>query len=96
MHVLRDQQPALDEADARLMAHAAFGLLNSTPYSTKPAGGKPAGSRSRAILREMTISALTAKETRKYTLDELDDIQQSEREKEVVTAAIVLPGAARA
>ncbi len=43
-----------------------------------------------------TISALTAKETRKYTLDELDDIQQSEREKEVVTAAIVLPGAARA
>ena len=33
----------LDEADARLMAHAAFGLLNSTPHSTKPAGGKPAG-----------------------------------------------------
>ncbi|MGB4777242.1 MFS transporter [Microbacterium sp.] len=37
------------------------------------------------------ISALTAKETRRYTLDELDDVQQTEREKEVVTAAIVLP-----
>ena len=60
VHVLRDQHPTLDEADARLMAHAAFGLLNSTPYSTKPAGGKPAGSRSRAVLRAMTIAALTA------------------------------------
>jgi len=60
VRVLRDQQPALDEAEARLMAHAAFGLLNSTPYSTKPAGGKPAGSRSRAVLRAMTIAALTA------------------------------------
>ena len=37
------------------------------------------------------ISALTAKETRKYTLDELDDVQQSDHEKQVVTAAIVLP-----
>ncbi|WP_456286882.1 MHS family MFS transporter [Microbacterium sp. JZ70] len=38
-----------------------------------------------------TISAATAKETRGHTLDEIDDLQQSEREKEVVTAAIVLP-----
>lgn len=37
------------------------------------------------------ISALTAKETRKYTLKELDDVQQSEREKAVVTAATALP-----
>jgi AcrR family transcriptional regulator len=49
----------LDEADARVMAHAAFGLLNSTPYSTKPAGGKPAGLRSRSVLRAMTLAALT-------------------------------------
>jgi MFS family permease len=41
-----------------------------------------------------TISALTARETRKYTLDQLDDVQQSEREKEAVTASIVLPKAA--
>jgi hypothetical protein len=37
------------------------------------------------------ISALTAKETGKYTLKELDDVQQSEREKAAVTAAIEIP-----
>lgn len=37
------------------------------------------------------IAALTAKETRKYTLDELEDIQQSEHEKAAVTAATVRP-----
>jgi AcrR family transcriptional regulator len=57
--VLRELDADLDEADARVMAHAAFGLLNSTPYSTKPAGGKPAGSRSRSVLRAMTLAALT-------------------------------------
>ncbi|OBJ72302.1 TetR/AcrR family transcriptional regulator, partial [Mycobacterium sp. 1274756.6] len=31
--VLRELQPAVGEAEARLMAHAAFGLLNSTPHS---------------------------------------------------------------
>ena len=61
VRVLRELDPDLDEADARLMAHAAFGLLNSTPYSTKPAGGKPAGSRSRAVLRAMTLAALTVR-----------------------------------
>ncbi|MCH6468677.1 MFS transporter [Sinomonas terrae] len=40
------------------------------------------------------VSALTAKETRKYTLKELDDVQQSEREKAVITAAIGLPARA--
>jgi AcrR family transcriptional regulator len=58
VHVLRDLDHSRDEADARLMAHAAFGLLNSTPYSTKPAGGKPAGLRSRSVLRAMTLAAL--------------------------------------
>lgn len=37
------------------------------------------------------IAALTAKETRKYTLKELDDVQQSEREKVAVTAATAVP-----
>ncbi|MCH6470160.1 MFS transporter [Sinomonas terrae] len=37
------------------------------------------------------VSALTGKETRKYTLKELDEVQQSEREKAVITAAIELP-----
>src|ERR1700761_1681156 len=56
--VLRELKPALAEADARLMAHAAFGLLNSTPHSLKPADGKAA--RARAVMRAMTIAALTA------------------------------------
>ncbi len=58
VRVLRDLDPTLDEGEARVMAHAAFGLMNSTPYSTKPAGGKPAGLRTRAVLRAMTLAAL--------------------------------------
>ena len=49
---------------ARLMAHAVFGLLNSTPHSVRPGAAKSAGqgtiSGSRAILREMTIAALSS------------------------------------
>ncbi|MDQ4215160.1 MFS transporter [Microbacterium capsulatum] len=44
-----------------------------------------------AITVIAAIAALTAKETRRYTLDEIDELQQSEREREVVTAAIELP-----
>jgi AcrR family transcriptional regulator len=55
--VLRRLNPALGEADARLMAHATFGLLNSTPHSVKPGAAK-AGSR--AVLRAMTVAALTS------------------------------------
>lgn len=58
VRVLRELNAELDENDARVMAHAAFGLMNSTPYSTKPAGGKPAGARARALLRGMTLAAL--------------------------------------
>jgi hypothetical protein len=45
------------------MAHAVFGLLNSTPHSVRPGAAKSAGqgdSGSRAILREMTIAALSS------------------------------------
>lgn len=57
--VLCARYAGLAEADARLMAHAVFGLLNSTPYSVKPTGAKSAApERSRAVLRAMTISAL--------------------------------------
>jgi MFS family permease len=41
-----------------------------------------------------TISALTAKETRTYTLEQLEDVQQSEHETAAVTAATVLPSSA--
>src|ERR1700691_3788161 len=58
--VLRELEPGLAETDARLMAHAVFGLLNSTPHSLKPADGKAArAARSRAVMREMTVAALT-------------------------------------
>jgi AcrR family transcriptional regulator len=55
--VLRELEPGLAETDARLMAHAVFGLLNSTPHSLRPADGKAA--RSRAVMRAMTVAALT-------------------------------------
>lgn len=37
-----------------------------------------------------TVAALTARETRPYTLDEIDELQQSEHEKQVVTSSIVV------
>ena len=55
--VLREREPGLAEADARLMAHAVFGLLNSTPHSLKPADDRAA--RSRSVMRAMTVAALT-------------------------------------
>ena len=55
---------ATDEQAARLMAHAVFGLLNSTPHSIRPGAAKSTGrgaiSGSRAILRKMTIAALSS------------------------------------
>jgi AcrR family transcriptional regulator len=60
--VLRELEPGLAETDARLMAHAAFGLLNSTPHSLKSADGKAVrAARSRAVMREMTVAALTVR-----------------------------------
>jgi AcrR family transcriptional regulator len=57
--VLRRRDPALTEAAARLMAHAAFGLLNSTPYSVKPGNAKAAEASTRTVLKSMTVAALT-------------------------------------
>ncbi|MBV8787373.1 MAG: TetR family transcriptional regulator [Mycobacterium sp.] len=62
--VLRELNPHLVEADARLAAHAVFGLLNSTPHSMKApdnSRSKPVRVvRSRAVLRAMTVAALAA------------------------------------
>jgi AcrR family transcriptional regulator len=62
--VLRELNPKLPEDDARLTAHAVFGLLNSTPHSLKPGDqsrAKPTGAaRSRAVMRAMTVAALRA------------------------------------
>lgn len=57
--VLRELDPALQESEARLMAHAVFGLLNSTPHSMKPLAAKADPGRSRDVLRAMTVAALS-------------------------------------
>jgi hypothetical protein len=58
--VLRELDPLRAEADARLAAHAVFGLLNSTPHSMKSAEKPARAARSRAVMRAMTIAALGA------------------------------------
>jgi AcrR family transcriptional regulator len=58
--VLRQLNTSLGEDDARLMAHATFGLLNSTPHSVKPSATKKAEANERAVLRVMTVAALTS------------------------------------
>lgn len=57
--VLRDLHPELEESDARLKAHAVFGLLNSTPHSLKPAEAFKSA-RPRTVLKTMTVAALQA------------------------------------
>lgn len=55
--VLRELNPQLHDDDARVMAHAAFGLLNSTPHSMKTSAARSAA-HSREVLRAMTAAAL--------------------------------------
>ncbi len=58
--VLRELNPALAEADARVAAHAVFGLLNSTPHSIKPTEKPARATRSRTVTRAMTVAAVGA------------------------------------
>lgn len=58
--VLRELNPELAEAEARLTAHAVFGLLNSTPHSMKSPEKPVRAARSRAVMRAMTVAALGA------------------------------------
>jgi AcrR family transcriptional regulator len=58
VQVQRDLDPTLGEEDARLMAHATFGLLNSTPHSVKQVAAAESARSSRAVLRAMTVAAL--------------------------------------
>ena len=56
---LRRLDPTRSEADARVMAHAAFGLLNSTPHSVRaPKASARTDEASRGVLRAMTLAAL--------------------------------------
>lgn len=52
--VLADLRPSLSPAEARVLAHAAFGLMNSTPFL----GGEVDRARRAALLREATLAAL--------------------------------------
>jgi AcrR family transcriptional regulator len=67
--VLRKLNPQLAEADARLTAHAVFGLLNSTPHSMKSGDNSRAKSafaaQYRAVMRAMTVAALQAADQRR-------------------------------
>jgi AcrR family transcriptional regulator len=52
--VLTDLRPELDAAEARVLAHAAFGLMNSTPFL----GGEVDRNRRAALLRAAALAAL--------------------------------------
>jgi len=51
-------RPDRAEAELRFRAHAAFGLLNSTPHSARIPGRRPADGAVRGILEEMTWASL--------------------------------------
>src|ERR1700755_64096 len=53
--VLATLRPELDAAEARVLAHSAFGLMNSTPFL----GGEVDRRRRAALLRDATVHALT-------------------------------------
>ena len=53
--VLGKLRPELEPAEARVLAHSAFGLMNSTPFL----GGEVDRRRRAALLRQAAIHALT-------------------------------------
>ncbi|QTX05046.1 TetR/AcrR family transcriptional regulator [Agromyces archimandritae] len=58
--VLGRLRPELGERERRMRAHAAFGLMNSTPHSARAGGVHPRAAEVRRILVPMTLAALTA------------------------------------
>src|SRR5688572_5245954 len=58
--ILTDLHPGHGESDLRVRAHACFGLINSTPYSSRGLRGAPADSTVRGILESMAFAALTS------------------------------------
>jgi AcrR family transcriptional regulator len=58
--ILATLHPSHSEGDLRVRAHACFGLINSTPYSSRGLRGAPADSTVRGILESMAYAALTA------------------------------------
>ncbi len=58
--VLGQVHEGTDPADLRVRAHAAFGLINSTPHSVRQHGRRIAAKSARPILEQMAMAALTA------------------------------------
>jgi AcrR family transcriptional regulator len=58
--VLRGLHPERSDSDLRVRAHACFGLINSTPHSSRGLRGAPADSTVRGILESMAFAALTS------------------------------------
>ena len=57
VNVLTNLRPDLAAGEARVLAHAAFGLMNSTPFL----GGEVERERRAALLREATVAALVGR-----------------------------------
>lgn len=60
VEVLARLFPGADASERRLRAHAAFGLINSTPHSVRHHGRRVAVKSARPILEHMAMAALTA------------------------------------
>ncbi len=58
VEVLTELDAQLSAEEARLRAHAVFGLINSTPHAAGPAALP--GQRMRTVLRAMALAALRA------------------------------------
>lgn len=58
--VLARLRPDRAESEHRIRAHAAFGLINSTPHSARIHGRRPADRVVRDILEDMAWSSLTS------------------------------------
>ncbi|MGR2753800.1 TetR/AcrR family transcriptional regulator [Agromyces arachidis] len=58
--VLARLRPDRAESELRIRAHAAFGLINSTPHSARIHGRRPADRLVRGILEDMAWSSLTS------------------------------------
>lgn len=54
-------EPELSVEEARTRAHAAFGLLNSTPFSVRLRGDAAPGADSRQVLERMAYAGLTVR-----------------------------------
>ena len=58
--VLALLHPSRTDAELRVRAHAAFGLMNSTPHSARTGARQPAAAAVRAALEQMALAALEA------------------------------------